>query len=314
MQLALYLIPTARLRRHVPRSALAEVRSVEKGSQLGRNVQGRRHPRRAGCLLPARAVLRQNALQLVARPSVTALRGVLLIAVAHDHEVLHRLASPLRPLRHPRAGRRGRTRHGRLDSKHHRQPLHLRARQVSLHLDLRDHVQPALLRALHREEARHLADRHPAHLRRPRVRRPASWPAACRPSSVSRSSRSASMPSARPSSGRRCWPWLRDRFPRTGAIAISIMGGIGMMSAGLIGSPGLGYAKDRFATEALAAIQSCRTGTVQGGKAQQVPLLLRDRCSRRHETRRGSEGRSGRAARRNRKPWWKPASPATARR
>ena len=32
---------------------------------------------------------------------------------------------------------------------------------------------------------------------------------------------------------------------------MSIMGGIGMMSAGLIGSPGLGYAKDRFAGEAL---------------------------------------------------------------
>jgi MFS family permease len=47
------------------------------------------------------------------------------------------------------------------------------------------------------------------------------------------------------------WPTMlavaSDRFPRTGAIAISIMGGIGMMSAGLIGSPGLGYAKDRFA-------------------------------------------------------------------
>ena len=47
------------------------------------------------------------------------------------------------------------------------------------------------------------------------------------------------------------WPTMlavtSDRFPRTGAVAISIMGGIGMMSAGLIGSPGLGYAKDRFA-------------------------------------------------------------------
>ena len=32
---------------------------------------------------------------------------------------------------------------------------------------------------------------------------------------------------------------------------MSIMGGIGMMSAGLIGSPGLGYAKDRFAGESL---------------------------------------------------------------
>ena len=51
------------------------------------------------------------------------------------------------------------------------------------------------------------------------------------------------------------WPTMlavaSDRFPRTGAIAISIMGGIGMLSAGMIGSPGLGYAKDRFATEAL---------------------------------------------------------------
>lgn len=51
------------------------------------------------------------------------------------------------------------------------------------------------------------------------------------------------------------WPTMlavaSDRFPRTGAVAISIMGGIGMMSAGLIGSPGLGYFKDRYASEAL---------------------------------------------------------------
>jgi MFS family permease len=51
------------------------------------------------------------------------------------------------------------------------------------------------------------------------------------------------------------WPTMlavtSDRFPRTGAIAISIMGGIGMMSAGLIGSPGLGYANDRFGGEEL---------------------------------------------------------------
>jgi hypothetical protein len=51
------------------------------------------------------------------------------------------------------------------------------------------------------------------------------------------------------------WPTMlavaSDRFPRTGAVAISIMGGIGMMSAGLLGGPGLGYAKDRFAGEAL---------------------------------------------------------------
>jgi MFS family permease len=51
------------------------------------------------------------------------------------------------------------------------------------------------------------------------------------------------------------WPTMLavvgDRFPRTGAVAMSIMGGIGMMSAGLIGGPGLGYAKDRFTAEHL---------------------------------------------------------------
>ena len=51
------------------------------------------------------------------------------------------------------------------------------------------------------------------------------------------------------------WPTMLavvgDRFPRSGAVAMSIMGGIGMLSAGLIGGPGLGYAKDRFTAESL---------------------------------------------------------------
>lgn len=53
------------------------------------------------------------------------------------------------------------------------------------------------------------------------------------------------------------WPTMLavvgDRFPRTGAVAMSIIGGIGMMSAGLLGGPGLGYAKDRFTAEHLQA-------------------------------------------------------------
>ncbi len=53
------------------------------------------------------------------------------------------------------------------------------------------------------------------------------------------------------------WPTMlavaSDRFPRTGAIAISIMGGIGMLSGGLVGSAGLGYGKDRYTAEALQA-------------------------------------------------------------
>lgn len=51
------------------------------------------------------------------------------------------------------------------------------------------------------------------------------------------------------------WPTMLavvgDRFPSTGAIAMSVMGGIGMMSAGLLGGPGLGYGKDRFTVEHL---------------------------------------------------------------
>ena len=51
------------------------------------------------------------------------------------------------------------------------------------------------------------------------------------------------------------WPTMLavvgDRFPSTGAVAMSLMGGVGMMSAGLIGSPGLGYFKDRLAAEEL---------------------------------------------------------------
>ncbi len=56
------------------------------------------------------------------------------------------------------------------------------------------------------------------------------------------------------------WPTMlavvSDRYPQTGAVAISIMGGIGMLSAGLIGGPGLGYGKDRFAAETLQSTNS----------------------------------------------------------
>jgi len=56
------------------------------------------------------------------------------------------------------------------------------------------------------------------------------------------------------------WPTMLavvgDRFPQTGAVAMSIMGGIGMLSAGLVGGPGLGYLKDRYAGEELKAKDS----------------------------------------------------------
>jgi MFS family permease len=51
------------------------------------------------------------------------------------------------------------------------------------------------------------------------------------------------------------WPTLlgvvSDRFPKGGAITIGAMGGIGMLSAGLLGGPGIGYTQDYFASKSL---------------------------------------------------------------
>lgn len=51
------------------------------------------------------------------------------------------------------------------------------------------------------------------------------------------------------------WPTMlgvvSDRFPRGGAITIGAIGGVGMLSAGLLGGPGIGYKQDRFASEHL---------------------------------------------------------------
>jgi MFS family permease len=49
------------------------------------------------------------------------------------------------------------------------------------------------------------------------------------------------------------WPTLlgviSERFPKGGALALGLSGGIGMMSAGLFGAPGIGYKQDYFAAE-----------------------------------------------------------------
>ena len=71
------------------------------------------------------------------------------------------------------------------------------------------------------------------------------------------------------------WPTMlavaSDRFPRTGAVAISIMGGIGMLSAGLMGGPGLGYSKDRFAAQEL---QRTNTAVYEQVKAEKPSKFL----------------------------------------
>lgn len=51
------------------------------------------------------------------------------------------------------------------------------------------------------------------------------------------------------------WPTLlgviSERFPKGGALALGLSGGIGMMSAGLLGGPGIGYKQDYFAVHQL---------------------------------------------------------------
>lgn len=51
------------------------------------------------------------------------------------------------------------------------------------------------------------------------------------------------------------WPTMlaiaSERFPRAGALAIGLMGGVGMLSAGLIGAPAIGYKQDYYASQKL---------------------------------------------------------------
>jgi hypothetical protein len=51
------------------------------------------------------------------------------------------------------------------------------------------------------------------------------------------------------------WPTMlavaSERFPKGGAVAIGLMGGIGMLSAGLLGGPAIGYKQDYYATKDL---------------------------------------------------------------
>lgn len=51
------------------------------------------------------------------------------------------------------------------------------------------------------------------------------------------------------------WPTMLgvvgERFPKGGAITMGVIGGVGMLSAGLLGGPGIGYKQDYFASEKI---------------------------------------------------------------
>jgi hypothetical protein len=44
---------------------------------------------------------------------------------------------------------------------------------------------------------------------------------------------------------------VSEQFPKGGAITIGAIGGVGMLSAGLLGGPGIGYKQDYFASREL---------------------------------------------------------------
>jgi MFS family permease len=51
------------------------------------------------------------------------------------------------------------------------------------------------------------------------------------------------------------WPTMlgvvSERFPKGGAVTLGMVGGVGMISAGILGAPGIGYKQDYFATQYL---------------------------------------------------------------
>jgi hypothetical protein len=55
------------------------------------------------------------------------------------------------------------------------------------------------------------------------------------------------------------WPTMlavvSERFPRGGALTMGTIGGVGMLSAGLLGSPGIGFKQDFYATQELSKEQ-----------------------------------------------------------
>jgi MFS family permease len=67
------------------------------------------------------------------------------------------------------------------------------------------------------------------------------------------------------------WPTMLgvigERFPKAGAIAMGLSGGIGMLSAGLLGGPGIGYTQDRQASQQLQSASADAYARVKSPEA-----------------------------------------------
>jgi hypothetical protein len=73
------------------------------------------------------------------------------------------------------------------------------------------------------------------------------------------------------------WPTMlgviSERFPKGGALALGLSGGIGMMAAGLLGSPGIGYKQDYFATQKLEQLSPETYSRYKADDAKDFPLV-----------------------------------------
>ncbi len=56
------------------------------------------------------------------------------------------------------------------------------------------------------------------------------------------------------------WPTMlavvSERFPKGGAVTLGMVGGVGMLSAGLLGGPGIGFKQDKYASEKLQEVST----------------------------------------------------------
>jgi MFS family permease len=73
------------------------------------------------------------------------------------------------------------------------------------------------------------------------------------------------------------WPTMLgvigERFPRAGALAMGFSGGIGTLSAGFLGGPGIGYTQDRYASNDLQQVAPDAYDRVKAEKANRFLFL-----------------------------------------
>ena len=73
------------------------------------------------------------------------------------------------------------------------------------------------------------------------------------------------------------WPTMlgviSERFPKGGALALGISGGIGMISAGMLGGPGIGYKQDYAAVTLLKEKSEATYGRYKSDKEAGFPLV-----------------------------------------